>query len=204
MELSRCKWKAHKDNSRKKGCVPLTYEQYLTKLDEAGIAAEDVGNRAHNYHLARYTDKGDYTPSSCRFIPHLENLAEQKINGGTESMRQKKTGRTKENNESVARQAMKITGRTALTHPSLAARAKKAGDTMRGRTKETHAGIARTSEKNAKSFAFVDPAGVVHSGKNLEAFALANGLLANALSKLRHGRLKTYHGWRLHEGINTA
>lgn len=55
----------------------LTFEQYLIKLDEAGIKPEDVGNYSQNYHLSRYNDEGPYTNESCRFIPKPENMNEQ-------------------------------------------------------------------------------------------------------------------------------
>jgi len=106
------KWKNHKFNSRKYGAKHLELDQYRQKLIDAGIEPEQVGQKRDNYHLARYTDSGDYTTDTCRFIPHLDNLKEQKINGGVESMRQKKLGRTKYNDPSVASQAKKMTGRT--------------------------------------------------------------------------------------------
>lgn len=196
MDLAKYKWKNHVGNSRQKGALPLTYEQYLSKLDEAGITADQVGQKRHHYHLARYTDKGDYTPTSCRFIPHLENLAEQKTNGGTESMRLKKKGRNKFNDESIARYCQTVAGRNSETHPYMIVRAKKAAETMRGRSKHNHPGVARTAIKKAQPYAFYDPNGYLHTGSNMEEFAKEHGLLGNALSKLKHGRLKTYHGWR--------
>ena len=205
MDLSRHKWNGHVSNSRSRGLGYLTYEQYLAKLSDAGITAEQVGRKADCYHLARRTDKGDYTTESCRFIPHLENLSEKIINGGIESQRQKNKSKTKLNNYGVARQAASIRGRTKETNPELAIRAALAGATMRGRTKHSHSGVARAAEKNAGEFSFVDPYGLVHSGRNINEFCAKHGLLANAMSKLRHGRLKTYKGWTIpHKPLSTS
>jgi hypothetical protein len=197
MSAARIKWNRHCYHARQRGLNPLTFDQYTKKLADAGITIDQVGRKRDSYHLARFTDKGDYTVESCRFIPHLENLAERYKNGGIESQRQKNTGKTKLNNEGVARQAEKMTGRTAAEYPHLALAAKKRRETILGRTKHTHAGYASAAEKNSCDFCFIDPLGAVHSGRNLTEFCAKNKLLANAMSKLRHGRLKTYKGWRL-------
>lgn len=195
--MCRRKWDGYMRNCRNRGLGHLTYEQWLAKLDEAGITFEQVGRTVGSYCLARYTDSGDYTPDSCRFVPLAVNFEDRHKNGITEAIAQKLRGRTKFTHESVAKRAAKILGRTAESHPEFTARAEKAASKMRGRTKHTHAGHASTAEKTSCDFSFRDPSGVVHSGRGLNDFAKANGLLANALSKLRHGRLKAYKGWTL-------
>ena len=55
----------------------LTFEQYLNKLDAAGIRPFDLGNGINDFHLARVNDDGPYTNDTCRFITKRENLAEQ-------------------------------------------------------------------------------------------------------------------------------
>lgn len=195
MTLALKKWRTHKMNAHKKGVLPLTFDQYVQKISDAGITPADIGNTSKHYHLGRYTDSGDYTPTSCRFIPFLENLKEQVINGGTARMAEKKRGRTKFNDPSVAAQAKKMTGRSKETHPGIAVTIAKRIAKITGRTKETHAGVALAATKNSKPFAFRSPAGEIHEGRNLEEFCRLHGLLGNAMCKLKHGKLKSYKGW---------
>lgn len=197
IDLPRKKWRDHKWRCKQRGLQPLTYEQYLAKLQEAGITVEQVGRTLGGYHLARYTDSGDYTPDSCRFVPAEVNRAEAFMNGRMEIGRQKVLGRTKHTHEGIARGAEKRRGRTAETHPSIATRAARAGDTMRGRTKQTHASHARAAEKNSCDFAFIDPSGKLHTGRGMNDFSKANGLHSGSMSKLKTGKLKSYHGWKL-------
>lgn len=56
----------------------LTFEEYLIKMDDAGIGPSDLGNRNRDYNLARYGDIGPYTYDSCRFTLQSVNHTEQK------------------------------------------------------------------------------------------------------------------------------
>jgi hypothetical protein len=195
-DTARTKWKNHVGNSKKKGVLPLTYEGYLAKIREAGIEPSQIGHRIDQFQLARYTDSGDYTADSCRFVTTAINLAEQKLNGGTARMAEKRRGRTKLNCSYVASQAEKMRGRTKVTHPGIAVGSAKTASLLRGRTKETDKGRAAAALKMSKPFAFVDPAGRLHEGVNLNQFCKDMGLLGNAMNKLKTGHLKSYHGWK--------
>ena len=59
----------------KKGFT-LTGKQMIQLFDEADIRPEDIGRKAHEYHLARYGDTGPYEMGNCRFITARENLME--------------------------------------------------------------------------------------------------------------------------------
>ena len=195
----KTKWRAHVGNSGKKHVLPLSLADYRQKILDAGILPEQIGQTRTSYHLARYSDTGDYTPHSCRFIPHLDNLAEQRLNGGLARMAEKKRGRTKLNDPSVASQAKKMLGRTKETHSGVATASEKTAIKLRGRTKENDPGRASAALKTAKPFAFIDPSGVVHRGRNVDLFCKVHGLLGNAMSKLKNGHLKSYHGWKIVE-----
>lgn len=105
--ITKKKWRNHCNNCFNKGVRHLTLDEYAQKLEEAGITAAKVGLTRGSWQLARYTDQGDYTPTSCRFLTKEENFAEMLKNGGR------------------ARAAATKTGRTKLTHPGLAEMAKK-------------------------------------------------------------------------------
>ena len=65
-------------NAEKEGLkVLLSYDEYAKLALDAGITAEDIGNKG--YHLARYNDKGDYKIGNCRFIYYIENIKEKKL-----------------------------------------------------------------------------------------------------------------------------
>jgi hypothetical protein len=55
----------------------LTFEQYLTKLQKAGLSPSDIGNRDGQFNLSRYNDEGPYSDKNCRFITRKDNLREQ-------------------------------------------------------------------------------------------------------------------------------
>lgn len=95
IQIEKLKYWAHRSNSIKKNVAPLTYEQYLLKIKDAGISAHDIGNKKGKYQLARYGDVGDYTPESCRFITKEKNMLELIENGGFVRGAAKKKGRTK-------------------------------------------------------------------------------------------------------------
>jgi hypothetical protein len=196
----RSKWRNHKWGAIERGLNFLTYEQYVEKLAEAGITYKQVSRKKGGYCLARYTDQGDYTPQSCRFVPLHVNVEDRTKNGGTEAMRQKAIGRTKYTHEGNASQSEKMRGRTAETHPYIAEAIKKRVEVMRGRTRYNHAGLAARVEKLSCDFAFFDPNGNLHMGRGLNDFCREKGLHCASMSKLRTGKLKSYHGWTLAQG----
>lgn len=55
----------------------LTFEEYCTLLQKAGLKSSDIGIK--KYHLARFSDAGDYEIDNCRFIFYKENYREKKI-----------------------------------------------------------------------------------------------------------------------------
>ena len=67
-----------RSHCRRKGhCKFLLSESDVKQLlDEAGITIYDLGRQAHEYHLGRYGDTGDYTMDNCRFITQRENVTE--------------------------------------------------------------------------------------------------------------------------------
>ncbi|MCG2586540.1 hypothetical protein [Massilia sp. TS11] len=197
IELARKKWRGHVDGAKSRGLGYLTFQQYILKLAEAGIEPSMVGLRRGMYNLARFTDRGDYTPSSCRFITVEENQAEQAKNGGLAAKIAKLRGRTKESHKSVASQAEKLRGRTKFSHPGIAVATQKTAAKLKGRTKENDAGRRAAADKTAIEFAFIDPLGIRHTGRNMTEFAQRNGLTSSGLARLRSGYLKTYHGWTL-------
>ena len=62
---------------RKEGST-LSFEEYLTKLTEAGIRPDNVGNRITDYHLCRVNDEGGYRNDNCSFKVKSINIDEQK------------------------------------------------------------------------------------------------------------------------------
>ena len=56
--------------------VKMGFREFVQLFVDAGIKAEDVGNKG--YHLSRINDEGPYTYENCRYIPWHENLAERK------------------------------------------------------------------------------------------------------------------------------
>lgn len=68
-----------KINAKKEGLVcELTYYEYVTLVDNAGLKSSDLGFTGRGYVLARYNDSGNYTFDNCRFITHKENIKERK------------------------------------------------------------------------------------------------------------------------------
>lgn len=119
MAIPLVKWKYwnHRSNCGRKGVLSLTFDQYKKKLDEAGIDAKDIGLEKGKYQLARYDDKGDYTPESCRFVTKEQNYIEQITNGGFKAGVAKKIGRTKKNHQGVAEMARKKSKPFAIKNP---------------------------------------------------------------------------------------
>ena len=56
----------------------ITFDEYLTMIQEAGLRPNMVGLRRGQYHLARFNDSGAYSVSNCRFIPQEQNQKERK------------------------------------------------------------------------------------------------------------------------------
>ena len=54
----------------------LTPTELMQLLTEAGITVKDIGQRHHQYCLARHGDSGNYEMGNCRFITMKENTAE--------------------------------------------------------------------------------------------------------------------------------
>ena len=67
----------HRAKYRGDECT-LTAQQIAQLLEEAGITIHQLGSRAHQYHLARYGDTGNYEWGNCRFLLSVENIKEQK------------------------------------------------------------------------------------------------------------------------------
>jgi hypothetical protein len=157
----------------------LTFGDYLDKILEAGIKIpEQVSKYAAGYVLGRYTDEGSYTVDSCRFITQLENTHEAIKNGRWENV-------------------WKIVGdvRRGQTKETLAFLAKMA-ETKRGRTAETHAGIAIQADKIARDFAFQAPDGTVYRGRNLKKFCREHNLNSGNMNQLLLGRRDSVKGWK--------
>lgn len=156
VELVKKKWKAHRANAvNRKKVKALSFAEYMQKIIDANIQPEQIGATNNSYQLARYSDLGDYTLETCRFITKQENFLEQIKNGGIAAGAEKK----------------------------------------RGRTSESHKGLAIMAEKRSKIFAFMSPQGEIHFGKNLYRFCLANGLNQGNMAEVRNGMKKACKGW---------
>ena len=60
----------------------LTSLELMQLMEDAGITANSIGLRSHQYQLARHNDTGNYEVGNCRFIPAKENHQEQKSTKG--------------------------------------------------------------------------------------------------------------------------
>lgn len=169
------KWSTLRSNTgkgRRLGRCLLSFEEYVIKAKEAGITnPEQIHNTG--YHLSRYGDAGDYSVDNCRFLPYKENAAEKYINGGIESMKVKKTGRTKDNDPSVARTTEKLTGRTS----------------------EGYAYIEAAAEKRSRAYRLISPEGEIIEGKNLTKFCRENDLNQGNMCSVCRGEITSYKGW---------
>lgn len=217
IELAKKKWKWHKRNAINKGVTShLSFEDYCTKIKEASITVEQIGKRSGQYQLGRYTDEGDYTIESCRFITMYENHLDKVKNGGINSMIVKRTGRTKETCSGVASASAKKTGRTVETCIGVRNRSMK----VKGRTKDTHDYIKHTANllseghsngnlnhvkiaiglANGRSYCMIDPQGNLHEGKNLSKLCRDYGLCRVGMGEVKAGRRAHHKGWRLYVG----
>lgn len=190
VDLAKKKWRNHTHGARRRGINWLTLDEYRDKLKEAGITPEQVGRASHQYHLARWTDKGDYTPASCRFVTVPENHQDRIANGGS--------ARTGEKNRAHRK------GMTAATHEHIAIAAAKSSAARKGRTKESHSYIAAQAERLAKPYSFLSPEGVVYLGKNLCEFCRVMNLSQSLMTAVREGRQRHHKGWTLCNGESAA
>jgi hypothetical protein len=78
------KWKSLRTNAQTRGieCL-LTFDQFIRKAHEAGIRPSHIGRRPGQYNMCRWTDRGNYTNSSCRFATKEENYIDRGFNGGS-------------------------------------------------------------------------------------------------------------------------
>lgn len=180
-DLTKKKWLGHVSTARQRGLSFLTLDQYREKLNEAGITPEQVGLASNQFHLARRTDRGDYTVDSCRFITVAENQKERILNGGA--------ARTGEKNRAI------IKGKTAATHEHIAVAAAKSALARKGRRKEDHPYIAEQAKKLSKPYSFLSPDGVVHQGTNLNEFCKIMNLQQPLMTLVRSGKAKHHKGW---------
>ena len=72
-------WKYYTAKKLRKGESPflLTPQELMRLMDDAGIAANDIGQKSHQYQLARHNDTGNYEVGNCRFITAKENQNEK-------------------------------------------------------------------------------------------------------------------------------
>lgn len=76
----RQKYRNKRANARKEGLeCELTFDDYCTLVESAGLKSSDLGFSGKKYVLARYGDMGNYTMGNCRFILQSENAAEKKV-----------------------------------------------------------------------------------------------------------------------------
>jgi len=107
-----------------------------------------------------------------------------------QSERQK--GKTKENDEGVAKSAESRSGKTKENDPRVAIRAAKQSKTMKGRTKETHPGIAESARKKRGRTKENDP-GVMAMAIKLTGRTKENDSSVAAGADKQRGRTKETH-----------
>lgn len=74
------KYRNKRANARKEGLeCELSFDEYCTLVESAGLKSSDLGFSGKKYVLARYGDMGNYTLGNCRFILQSENAAEKKV-----------------------------------------------------------------------------------------------------------------------------
>lgn len=148
------KWRNLRSNAKLRGAVcRLTFKEYLQLAVDAGLTSPDqIGKTLGKYQMGRYTDSGDYTIESCRFITFEHNQAEKAINGGLESQANALRGRTSATDPSVKRSADARRGRTKETHEYL----RISGEKRKGRTAQTHESVARMARKKTGRTAATD------------------------------------------------
>lgn len=77
-----------------------------------------------------------------------------------------------------------------------AARAgRKISAKLKGRTAQTHAGVARVSEKISKAFRLIDSSGTVHEGRNLSRFCADHRLDTATMGSVLNGKRRQHKGW---------
>ena len=70
-------WKQKTKMSRPHKQWKLTALELIELLNDAGITANDIGQKSHQYQLGRHGDLGHYEMGNCRFITTRENLQER-------------------------------------------------------------------------------------------------------------------------------
>jgi hypothetical protein len=104
----------------------LSFREYLNLANQAGLTKPDqIGRSAEQFHLSRHGDAGNYTTGNCRFITARENHFEAIQNGTLDRHHAAMIGQTKETSERVRKMAQKKTGRTKENDQGRAAQADK-------------------------------------------------------------------------------
>lgn len=194
------RFKRQKSSAKQRGLTsPLTFEDYLIKIKEAGITEPNqLGSFSGQYHLGRLGDVGDYEIDNCRFITSNQNHREAHANGRNDALYEKLRGETKETSERCRKLSEAHVGRTKETHQYLADRSAQ----QKGRTKETHAYLAekgpKIAESKAKTFVLTAPDGTIHQGKNLSTFCRTHNLSISGIAGACGGRLNGHKGWTGH------
>lgn len=187
------KWQSLKDNAKLRGakCL-LSFEDYLSLAISAGFKTpEFIGRKRDQYHMGRIGDIGDYEIGNCRFIPHLDNIKEKRVNGGHDNMVSKLTGRTAKTHEYLKVIGEFQRGQNKNNCDSRLAQSIK----MTGRTKETHEGLKTISNRLSKNFIAVSPEGENIIGRNASVFCKKYNLCAVSMSYVFRGIKKSYKGW---------
>ena len=74
-------WMKKRKRARVKGqTFTLSATEMVQLFTDAGITANDIGKKAHQYQLGRHGDTGGYEMGNCRFITMKENMEEAKRN----------------------------------------------------------------------------------------------------------------------------
>lgn len=177
------KYNCLKKSAKKNGIeCQLSFYEYMYKVVQAGITElNQIGRSDGHYQMARLGDVGDYTVDSCRFVTAQQNRFERIQNGGLATAIEKGV-KTK-------------SGRDKTTHEYLAIAGIKISNALKGRTAETHDGVASMALKLSKKFRLVDPQGVVHIGQNLKKFCRENNLSPNIMSEICRTGKKHKIGW---------
>jgi hypothetical protein len=194
------KYRRHTYAAEQRGMdTSLTFDQYMTKVREAGIENPDqIGKRAGQFQLGRVGDVGRYEDANCRFITARQNRQECFQNGrhleGMKRLSELRTGQTKDVSEWARKISQTLTGRTKETDPGLAAMAEK----LRGRTASTDPSLASAADKKSRDFVLVSPDGQIHEGRNISEFCRSQGLSQGKMSDVCRGDRRQHKGWTGH------
>jgi hypothetical protein len=120
VKVWRSKWQRliYHSNRRDLKCN-LKFEDYMNLAKSAGIKSPtDIGVASEKYQMGRLGDVGNYDLGNCRFITSKQNKLEMCLNGGAASMRDKLTGRTKENFSGNLSQSLSLSNNFKLRCPT--------------------------------------------------------------------------------------